>query len=88
MEFLSSKESSWSFKLRTDIPQWQDEVQVSERDGKIPGVVKLSNRVRWIQVSFSGSPRHCPTIKEAVNVAVQKARKRFGPHMRVGPSMY
>ena len=87
VEFLSSNNSPYSFKLRADIPQWRDEVQVSERDGKIPGVVKLSNRVRWIQVSFSGSPRHCPTIKEAVNVAVQKARKRFGPHMRVGPSM-
>ena len=58
---------------------------MSERDGKIPGVVKLSNRVRWIQVSSSSSPRHCPTIKEAVNVAVEKACKRFEPHMRVGP---
>ena len=85
VEFLSSNDSSYSFKLRTDIPQWRDEVQVSERDGKIPGVVKLSNRVRWIQVSSSSSPRHCPTIKEAVNVAVQKACKRFEPHMRVGP---
>ena len=85
VEFLSINNSSYSFKLRTDIPQWRDEVQVSERDGKIPGVVKLSNRVRWIQVSSSSSPRHCPTIKEAVNVAVQKACKRFEPHMRVGP---
>ena len=85
VEFLSSNDSFYNFKLRTDIPQWRDEVQVSERDGKIPGVVKLSNRVRWIQVSSSSSPRHCPTIKEAVNVAVQKACKRFEPHMRVGP---
>ena len=87
VEFLSSNDSSYNFKLRTDIPQWRDEVQVSEKDGKIPGVVKLSNRVRWIQVSSSSSPRHCPMIKEAVNVAVQKACERFEPHMRVTPPM-
>ena len=85
VEFLSNNDSYYNFKLCTDIPQWRDEIQVSERDGKIPGVVKLSNRVRWIQVSSSSSPRHCPTIKEAVNVAVQKACKRFEPHMRVSP---
>ena len=84
VEFLSINDSSYSFKLRTDIPQWRDEVQVSERDGKIPGVVKLGNKVRWIQVSSSSSPRHCPMINKAVNVAVQKACKRFEPHMRVG----
>ena len=85
VEFLLINNSSYSFKLRTNIPQWRDEVQVSERDGKIPGVIKLSNRVRWIQVSSSSSPRHCPTINKAVSVAVQKACKRFEPHMRVGP---
>ena len=85
VEFLSSNNSFYSFKLRTDIPQWRDEIQVSERDCKIPGVIKLSNRVRWIQVSSFSSPRHCPTIKEAVSVAVQKTLKRFEPHMRVGP---
>ena len=85
VEFLSINDSFYSFKLRTDIPQWRDELQVSERDGKISGVVKLSNKVRWIQVSSSSSPRHCPMINKAVNVAVQKACKRFEPHMRVGP---
>ena len=53
VEFLLSNNSSYSFKLRTDIAQWRDEVQLSERDRKIPGVVKLSNRVRWIQISSS-----------------------------------
>ena len=51
--------------------------------GEIPGVVKLINRTRWIQVCSSSQARHCPTIYKAVNTAVEKTVKRF-EHTGIG----
>ena len=79
-----SNEMDYAFELRTDIPQWRGELQVCEKDGKIPGVVKLINRTRWIQVcSSSKNVQHCPTIYKAVYAAIQKAVKRF-EHTGIG----
>ena len=44
---------------------------------EIPGVVKLINRTRWIQVCSSSNAEYCPTIYKAVNTAVEKTVKRF-----------
>ena len=77
---MSSIDSEYSFRLRTDMAQWREEIQVSERNGKLPGVVKLTNKISWIQVSYSGSLKHCSAVNKTVDVAVQKAIKRFRPH--------
>ena len=65
------------FELRTDIAQCREEIQVKAVHGEIPGVVKLINRTRWIQVCSSSNAEYCPTIYKAVNTAVEKTVKRF-----------
>ena len=75
-EVLGSN-GEYKFELRADITQWRGEIQVSEASGKIPGVVKLTNKMRWIQVSTNSSPRNCPVIYKVVESAISKAVERF-----------
>ena len=78
VELLTRKyNEDYKFELRTDIDQWRGEIQVREASGKIPGMIKLTNRTKWIQVSSSGSARSCPAIREEVNNAIYKAIARF-----------
>ena len=39
--------------------------------------MKLTNKMRWIQVSTNSSPRNCPVIYKFVKSAISKAVKRF-----------
>ena len=73
----SRSRDSYEFELRTDKPQWRGEIQVSEVEGKIPGVVKLGDRKRWIQVSYSSASTYCPLVHQLVDSATQRAVKRF-----------
>ena len=57
--------------------QWRDEISFIEKSRKIPGVVKLSNRITWIQVSTSSPKDYCPIIFKAVVVAIHNAMERF-----------
>ena len=79
----SKKRGDIRFELRTDIVQCREEIQVNAVNGEIPGVVKLINRTRWIQVCSSSQGWHCPTIYKAVNTAVEKTVKRF-EHTGIG----
>ena len=78
---------SYEFELRTDKPQWRGEIQVSEVDGKIPGVVKLGDRKRWIQVSCSSVSdiTYCSLVHQLVHNATQRAIERFH-HTGIGSS--
>ena len=73
-----------NFTLCTNVVQWQEEIQMFETSGKIPGFIKLRNRVSWIQVSHSDSPEYCPIIYKSVNVAIQKTIKLFKPQTNIG----
>ena len=68
---------SYEFQLRTDKPQWRGEIQVSEIKRKIPGVVKLGDKKRWIQVSYSSASTYCPLVHQLVHSATQRAIERF-----------
>ena len=68
---------SYEFELRTDKPQWRGEIQVSEVEKNIPGVVKLGDRKRWIQVSYSSASTYCPLVYQLVHSATQRAVERF-----------
>ena len=68
---------SYEFELRKDKPQWRGEIQMSEVEGKIPGVVKLGDRKRWIQVSYSSASTYCPLVHQLVHSATQRAVERF-----------
>ena len=77
------EKSDIRFELHTDIAQCREEIQMNAVHGEIPGVMKLINRTRWIQVCSSSQARYCPTIYKAVNTAVEKTMKRF-EHTGVG----
>ena len=55
------------FILRDDqqgIVQRREEIQVSGKQGKVPGVVKLIDRKKWIQVSYSGVESYLPCYSQ------------------------
>ena len=79
----SKEKDDIRFELCTDIAQCREEIQMNAVLGEIPGVVKLINRTRWIQVCSSSQAKHCSTIYKAVNTAVEKTVKRF-KHTGVG----
>ena len=79
----SNEKEDIRFELRTDMAQCREEIQMKAVHGEIPGVVKLINRTRWIQVCSSSQARHCSTIYKAVNTAVEKTLKRF-EHTGIG----
>ena len=74
----------YKFELCTTVDQWRREIQVSEVAGKIPGVVKLTNKIKWIQISTTSNPKNCRTIYKIVKSAIQKTVKRF-KHLKIGP---
>ena len=65
------------FELRKDQPQWRGEIQLSEANLDIPGVIKLADRQTWIQVSYSGANHNTKDVYDAVNRATERARERF-----------
>ena len=79
-----SSADGYKFELRTDIAQWREEIQVSEANREIPGVVKLTDRMKWIQVSYSSDRSYCPLVYRHVDGATQRAVKRF-QHMGMQP---
>ena len=83
VELLAGREGGYVFELRKDIAQRREEIQLSVEKGRIPGVVKLSDRQRWIEVSYSGDNSYCPTVNCIVNGATQRAIARLR-HMGIG----
>ena len=83
VELLAGREGGYVFELRRDISQRREEIQLSVEKGRIPGVVKLSDRQRWIEVSYSGDNSYCPTVNGIVNGATQRAIARLR-HMGIG----
>ena len=77
VELLAGREGGYVFELRKDIDQRREEIQFSEEKGRIPGVVKLNDRQRWIEVSYSGDNSNCPTVNGIVNGATQRAIARL-----------
>ena len=83
VELLAGREGGYVFELRRDIDQRREEIQFSEEKGMIPGVVKLSDRQKWIEVSYSGDNSYCPTVNSIVDGATQRAIARLR-HMGIG----
>ena len=71
------KHCNYCFILLEDVPQWREEIQLSESERKIPGVIKIINQKQWIQINYSGDIIHCPKIFKVTDVAVRKAVERF-----------
>ena len=77
VELLAGMEGGYVFELLRNIPQRREEIQLKEKKGRIPGVVKLNDRQTWIEVSYSGDNSYCPTVNRIVNGATQRAITRL-----------
>ena len=75
--FLSAS-SDFVFKLcDPSEPQYRQEIVFEEKSNSIPGIVTLTDRNTWIQVSTTSPPEYCPNIFKSVEIAIHKARARF-----------
>ena len=74
---MLQKSVDYTLELRTDISQWRGEIQMSEVTRNISGVVKLTDRQTWIQVSYSGDPSYCPIVYRLVTKAIERTVERF-----------
>ena len=61
------------FELCTDKAQSQGEIQLRETKCEIPGVVRLTDRKTWIQVSYSTRSYYCAEIYKTVKRATDQA---------------
>ena len=76
VELLRKKDSVY-FELRKDVIQCRLEIQFTVAKRRIPGVVKLVDRKRWVEVCYSGILSKCYQLKEVIDVAVLKVLKVF-----------
>ena len=76
--FLGAASSDFVFELCPDERQFRQEIVFVEKRNCIPGVVTLTNRNTWIQVSTtSPAVKYCPNILKSVKIAIKKAIARF-----------
>ena len=85
IELLNKPDGSgdYKFELCTEITQSRGEIQVREAEWKIPGVVKLTDRKKWIQLSYSGDNQYCSIVHTHVTRSIQRATERF-QHTGIG----
>ena len=71
--------SDFVFKLCPTKRQFRQEIVFQEKSHIIPGIVTLTDRNTWIQVSTTcTSPlKYCPNILKSVEIAIRKAMERF-----------
>ena len=69
--------SDYIFQLSTTQYQCRQEIVFHEKSHQIPGIVKLIDRITWIQVNTTSPTKYCPVIFKSVEKAVHKAIARF-----------
>ena len=79
VELLQQKESDADlhFELRNDVIQCRHEIQLIVAKRRIPGVVKLGDRKRWVEVCYSGDMRYCAQLRVVIDVAIVTVLKVF-----------
>ena len=79
VELLRQKESNddLHFELRKDVIQCRHEIQLIVAKRRIPGVVKLGDRKRWVEVCYSDDMRYCRQLQEVTTIAIEKVLKVF-----------
>ena len=87
--FLSAS-SDFVFKLCPSKRQFRQEIVFEEKSHIIPGIVTLTDRNTWIQVSTNISEpaelkKYCPNIFKSVKIAIDKAMARFKRTTRLDP---
>ena len=65
------------FELRKDINRCRHEIQLIVAKRRIPGVVKIVDRKRWVEVCYSDDVRYCSQLRVVVDNAIIKVREVF-----------
>ena len=63
------------FQPCNDKPQLRKEIYLIEANQRIPGVLKLTDREKWIQVSYLGADvsAYCSKVLDVIDRAIQQA---------------
>ena len=63
------------FQPCNDKPQLRNEIYLIEANQRIPGVLKLTDREKWIQVSYLGADisAYCSKVLDVIDRAIQQA---------------
>ena len=69
--------SDFVFKLCPSKHQFRREIVFEGKSNSIPGIVTLTDRNTWIQVSTTSPVEYCPDIFNTVKIAIDKAMARF-----------
>ena len=79
VELLRQKESDddLHFELRKNVIQCRHKIQLIVAKRRIPGVVKLGDRKRWIEICYSSTTKYCKKLREITSDAVERVIKRF-----------
>ena len=79
VELLRQKKSEddLHFELRKDVIQCRHEIQLIVAKRRIPGVVKLGDRKRWVEVCYSDDMKYCRQLREVTTIAIDKVLKVF-----------
>ena len=70
-------EDNLHFELRKDVTQCRHEIQLIVAKRRIPGVVKIVDRKRWVEVCYSDDVRYCCQLRVVVDNAIIKVREVF-----------
>ena len=65
------------FELRKDVTQCRHEIQLIVAKRRIPGVVKIVDRKRWVEICYSDDVRYCSQLRVVVDNAIIKVREVF-----------
>ena len=82
--FLSAS-SDFVFELCPSKRQFRQEIVFEEKSHIIPGIVTLTDRNTWIQVSTNTPAKYCQNIFKSVKIAIHKAMARFERTTRLDP---
>ena len=82
--FLSAS-SDFVFGLCPSKRQFRQEIVFEEKSHIIPGIVTLTDRNTWIQVSTTSLTEYCQNIFKSVKIAIHKAMARFERTTRLDP---
>ena len=76
VEFLGTSINNFVFKLCDQYRQCRQRIILEGKSNSIPGLVTLTDRNTWIQVSTNNPEpeKYCPTIFKSVEIAIHKAK--------------
>ena len=85
VELLQQKQcrENLHFDIPKNVDQCRDMIQLTIVKKQLPGIMKLVDRKRWIEIYYSSNNRYCVKLYAVIRNAVEMVLKRF-EHMCLG----